>query len=67
MVRCAHESHELYPGNCPECNPEGYQALLGQSSPGQAEETAGTAKPASRAQRSADAKGTHGNSYSDAY
>lgn len=64
MTTCANELHELYPDNCPGCNPEGYQALINQAPQGQVQQP----EPrSSRPARGRDARGTHQGSYSDRY
>lgn len=55
---CTDACHELYPGNCPTCNPEGYQELLGKA-PKPAQPT--TQTPPKRRLRSS------GEGYSDTY
>lgn len=38
MTTCADAVHNLYPDNCPTCNPAGYQALIAQAPAGQEHE-----------------------------
>lgn len=55
--------HELYPGNCPCCNPEGYQALLAKAPKGVPAEPEREAQPTRRTVP----LGTHDAGYSDTY
>lgn len=55
--------HELYPGNCPSCNPEGYRALLAQAPQGIPSAPEREARPTRRT----EPLGTHDAGYSDSY
>lgn len=38
MTTCADAVHNLYPDNCPTCNPAGYRALIAEAPVGQEHE-----------------------------
>lgn len=63
MNTCTNELHEMYPGNCPECNPEGYAALLSQAPKGEAVKEA----PQGRPTRRTTAERAHDQGYTDRY
>jgi hypothetical protein len=63
MNTCTAELHEMYPGNCPECNPEGYQKLLAKAPQGREVKPEPPQRPTRRTGRVA----AHDQGYSDTY
>lgn len=64
MSKCANlDLHELYPGNCPSCNPEGYQRLLAQAPQG----VPAAPDQSSRPTRRTEPVATNDAGYSDSY
>lgn len=63
MNTCTNELHEMYPGNCPECNPEGYKNLLAKAPQGQPV----TPQPQARPTRRTGRVSAHDQGYTDTY
>lgn len=61
---CTSDVHMMYEPNCPECNPEGYQALLNQAPQGEPGQPDAAPAPAPEPRATPS---THGEGYSDKY
>lgn len=62
-IPCRHELHELYPLNCPGCNPDGYAAMLSHAPQGQPGMEQAEISPTRRVEPQA----THDQAYTDRY
>lgn len=63
MKTCTNDLHEMYPGNCPDCNPEGYAALLAQAPQATTSREVQTDRPTRRT----TAPRAHDQGYTDRY